>query len=162
MGSGSGSRRPPRAKHSRLDPFHETPGTRRDVTSRSPRHREPWLLASRAPSGTVIAIELLEPGGGQELTPTIDIEVAAVPLSRPSFLVGSTRVREEQDAARLERVAKLGQDTREVLARHVKQRSVREHTVEVRGRERELEEVLEPHLAGRPCPRHLDETRAAA
>src|SRR5215470_2891050 len=96
----------------------------------APRHREPGLLMARAARRPVVGIDLAEPRGCAELTPALDLEVTAVALTRPAFLVVATRVREEQHAVGNERLAQLAEHARELRARYVKQRCVREDAVE--------------------------------
>src|SRR5688500_15381339 len=81
----------------------------------------------------------------------------AVAAALPSLLVVAARIRAEQHAARLERVAQFYQHARQCLPRHVEQRRVREHTVESQRRKIELQEVLFPHLATGQLTRHRRE-----
>src|ERR1700733_9855121 len=135
--------------------------TNRGSLSPAPSHREPRLLTSRTSCGPVVVVDLLEPGATHDHSPPLDVEIAAVPLAVPTLLVVAARVREKQNATRLERVVQLAEHARQVRAWYVKQRRVREHSVEVSGRQIQLEEVLVPHLAARVRACHLDEALAA-
>ena len=81
----------------------------------------------------------------------------SVALAGPAFLVAAPRVRGEQHAIGLEGRGEVPEDPRELAARHMEQRGVREDPVESGERQVEREEVLVQHLAIRLGARHGDE-----
>src|SRR5262249_25659545 len=90
----------------------------------------------------------------------IVIEEATVSLTRKAFAAITDRVRAHEHAGGAKRRAKLGEDAREIGARNVEERRVREDAVERRGREIEREKILMQHFAA-GLARHLGEARAA-
>ena len=91
------------------------------------------------------------------LEPVVHAEAAAA----PPFLVGAARIGAEQDALGLERGTQFPQYARQLLRGHMKQRGVREDTVEITVGQVELQEILLPHFATRRGARHRHERRRA-
>jgi len=75
--------------------------------------------------------KLSEPCGYQILAPALQIMENAVAAIMHSFLIVSTRVRAKQDAMWLQSRAQFEQDTWQLAARHMKQRCIGVHTIEM-------------------------------
>jgi len=99
----------------------------------------------------------LEAGGLAVAAEAFEIVVDAVAIAVPALLVRAARVRAEQHAARLQGVSKLPEHPREVCARDVEERGVREHSVEPLRGQAHREEVLLKDLAARARSSHLRE-----
>jgi hypothetical protein len=95
--------------------------------------------------------------------PTIDRQIAAVALALPAFLVTveGAWVRAEQHTAGHEHAAQLRQHTGQQRKRHVEQRRVRKHAIELSIAQRQLKEVLVQHLAASVLPCVISERLAA-
>ena len=106
-------------------------------------------------------VELPEAGSFDISPPRLEIVEAAVAAAGPALLVTAPRVRAEQDAAGPEGRGEVFEDARQLAARHVEQRGIREHPVEAGRRQVERQEVLVQHLAAGPGARHGNERARA-
>src|SRR6266702_2373889 len=144
-------------------PRYSASRTRRGATpSRpAPHAREPGLPFARQALGPVVVLELRETGRGHEAPPGIQVVIRAVAAAVPALLVVAVRVRAEQHAPGLQARAQLAQDAGQLLPRHVEQHRIGEHAVEARGRERQREQILPPHLAAALLARNRLDLAAA-
>src|SRR5205085_1176297 len=97
----------------------------------------------------------------QVIAPGLEVVVGAIAAAIPAFLVVAARIGAEEDAAGLERGAKLAEDARQLLVGNVEERRVREDAVEALRRQVEAQEILLPHLAPAMRARHRGELRRA-
>ena len=74
-------------------------------------------------------------GRAKVVAPSRPIVEDAIAVALPAFLAVAAGIRAEEHAARLQRAVQLPQHTRQFLARHVEQRRVGEHAVEVAARQ---------------------------
>ena len=101
----------------------------RGSLSPAPYRREPWLLAARFTFGAIVVSDLDEAGGSDVRLPGLERVKCAVAVARKTFAVRPSRIRAEQDAARLERASKLAEHARKLLGWHVEERGIREYSV---------------------------------
>ena len=74
----------------------------------------------------------------------------------PEFLVIAARIGAEQDTVRFERLPKLSENARQLLARNMKECGVGKNAVKALGRESQIEKILMPDLAARLASGHFD------
>lgn len=98
-----------------LSPHGGEPGLHRTGLS-----RRPVGVTDRHPA----RIESVPP-------PALQVVNGAVAVAAPAFLGVTPRIRGEEQAAGPERISQLAQNPWKLLSRNMKQRRVREHTVEI-------------------------------
>ena len=87
--------------------------------------------------------------------------VHAIALAEPALAIVSTRIRREQHPARAQACSQPVEDARQLGRRHVKQRRVREDTVEARRRQVESQKVLVIDVDACVASGHLYERKRA-
>src|SRR6266704_733566 len=87
-------------------------------------------------------------------TPRFQVVVSAVTPAVPTFLILAARIGTEQHASWLECGVQLSEHARQLLGRHMEQRSVCEDAVKPPSRQLEPVEILLPYLAAGVGTRH--------
>src|SRR5271169_6842640 len=113
----------------------------------APNGREPGLPVSRQARRAIVMVQLNETGRSHVIAPGVEVEEAGIAIVAEALFVVSSRVRREQNTARLHRSEQFQQNPRQFLARDMEQRGVGKNPIKAALRQSHSKQILVQDLA---------------